>query len=67
MLNWDRVTYEAQRRQDERAFAAQQRLIRRARRHASLPAKGRRRRLACRGARSISRGGRVQSLPLTSG
>ena len=39
MLTWDRALYEGQRRQDERAFAAHQRLIREAQGHAHPPVK----------------------------
>ena len=39
MLTWDRALYEGQRRQDERAFAARQRLIRQVQRDNPSPAK----------------------------
>ena len=56
MLTWDRVDYEGQRRQDERVFAARQRLIRQAQRRAPRQVKAYRRWLARLGARLTSRG-----------
>ena len=67
MLTWDRVIYEEQRRQDERAFAAQQRLIRQVQGRASVPTKACWRWVARLGARLTSWGGHVRSRPVTSG
>jgi len=67
MLTWNHVLVQEQRRQDERAFAARQRLIRQAQERTSVPVRAYRRWLARLGTQLTSWGSHTRSRPVTSG